>query len=348
MSINPLSILGTGGYTLPVVGNEALLSFLHDPHDSTWLVEKTGIQGHSLNLDCSTGEKVVQEDGWDYALRAAREAIENAGIRAHDIDHLCLATCTPRKTRFWRDTLTLHSALGLKPTAVIDEIPGGCGALAKVFQTVEAHARGNPNWVALIIGANDTSSHLIANLDQYRRVPGALLSLDVFSDGAGALVLGPGRARHSLVRTYCAVNGERSLVTYEGGGTANPTNADTIDTHVFIMDGRDVVAQFQPIMGQVISNLCYASGLPLDAVLRWYIHQANLRLVQGLAKEHKIPMERLPCNVDSFGNTVSASTLLLLNQDLKNGDLPSGPVIFAVMGAGTMYGGAVFMPPVSQ
>ena len=71
MSTNPLSILGTGGYTLPVVGNEALLSFLHDSHDSPWLVEKTGIQGHSLNLDCSTGKKVVQEDGGDYSLRTA-------------------------------------------------------------------------------------------------------------------------------------------------------------------------------------------------------------------------------------------------------------------------------------
>ena len=348
MSTNPLSILGTGGYTLPVVGNEALLSFLGSSHDSAWLVEKTGIQGHSLNLDCSTGKKRVPEDGWDYALKAARETMDAAGVSAHAIDHLCLSTCTPRNVNFMADALALHSALGLRPTAVIDQVDGGCGGLAKAFQTAEAHARGNPDWTALIIGANDVSSFLTANLDQYRRVPGALLSLEVFSDGAGALVLGPGKDRHALVRTYCAVDGNHTLVKYKGGGTAYPTNADTLDSHVYVMDGRDVMAQFRPAMGRTISNLCYDLKISSDAVSRWYLHQANFRLIQGFAKDQGISMDRIAHNVDSIGNTVNASTLLLLHDDLKNGGLPPSPVVFAVVGAGMMEGGAVFMPPVSQ
>ena len=341
--IRPLSILGTGGITLPLIDNANLLQYLNAPKDGAWLERKVGIQTHSLNFDCATGKKIDQNDGLDYAVMAAFEAMQNAGISADEIDQICYTTCTPRNLHFMADTIELHRILGLRPTAIVDQIDGGCAALAKGFQLAKLYANGkNPNWKALIVGSNDVASMI--NKERYELVPYAWQSPSIFGDGAGAVVLGHGEGKPWLDKVYCAVNGDHPLVTYEGGGTAHPTSMATLNGHVYVMDGPDVATQFGPAMTRGLDNLLVQAGLTVDDVERFYLHQANLRLIHLFARSKKIPMDRIPHNVDRFGNTVSASTLLLLNEDMQNGLEFRKPILFCYVGAGMMEGGALFLP----
>jgi len=341
-----LTIRGTGGFTLPLIENKELLEYLESQKDSAWLEEKTGIKTHSLNFDCSQGSKIDNTiSSIDYAEYAARQAMANAGLSAENIDHLCLATCTPSQLHFMRDVIELHRRLGLRKDVVVDQIDGGCAALAKAFQTVEIHARYSnkyPNYNALIVATNDVSSFL--DKERYKTVQNAWLSPVVFADGAGALILGPGDGMF-LARTYCAVDGNHPLVEYLGGGAEYPTNLATLDKHTYIMDARDVATQFSPAMERVLDNLLwYRKTISIENINKWYIHQANLRLIEHFVKENNISMDLVPHNVDVFGNTVSASTLLLLHRDILNREFPNdGPVIFIFVGAGMMEGGALFL-----
>lgn len=341
-----LTIRGTGGFTLPLVENKELLQYLELPKDSDWLEAKTGILSHSLNFDCSTGVKIDSNlSSIDFAEYAARQAMVNAGFLAADIDHLCLSTCTQSHLHFMRDVIELHRRLGLRSDVVVDQVDGGCAALAKAFQSVETHARVSvkyPNYNALVVGSNDVSSFL--DKERYKKVPDAWLSSVVFADGAGALCLGPGNGLF-LARTYCAVDGNHPLVKYRGGGAEVPTRVDTLDEHAYVMDARDVAAQFGPALERVLNYfLSRHQSVSLEKIERWYIHQANLRLIERFAKEKNIPMDRVPHNVDYLGNTVSASTLLLLHKDITSGKFPkNGPVIFLFVGAGMMEGGALFL-----
>lgn len=240
------------------------------------------------------------------------------------------------------DVIEIHRQLGLHPTTVVDQIDGGCAALAKAFQLVKMHGSTDPNWKALIIGANDVSSMI--NKERYLSVPKAWMSPAIFADGAGAMVLGPGNGGHRLSEVYCAVDGNHPLVTYQGGGSAKPTSSETLEDHVYVMDARDVATQFVPAMSRVLKNLLTRSCLPLDTIGCWFLHQANFRLIEKFAGLQRISMGKIPHNVDRIGNTVSASTLLLLNEETGNGELTEAPFAFVYVGAGMMEGGALFLP----
>jgi 3-oxoacyl-[acyl-carrier-protein] synthase-3 len=339
MAVSGLQILGSGGFIFPeIVTNEEILGLLGNPRTPEWMVRKIGIEGHSLNLDPRTGRKRYPEiNAIDYAERAARQAIDDAGASADAIDHLILCTCTPAYPRFWADAIELHRRLGMRREASVYQIDGGCAALANAF-----HLAKRLDGVILMVAANDVASFFDA--ERYRRVEGAWLSPAMFADGAGAVLLGPNGSGVRLGEVYCAVDGTHPLVTYAGGGAAIPTNAESLDAHAYIMDTKDVVAQFAPAMQRVWRHFqrTYTDLRPAH-LRRVYPHQANFRLVEALAREFKLPLERVAHNVDRIGNTVSASTLLLLDEDRRAGRFPSeGPVLFTWVGAGMFEGGAIF------
>lgn len=346
MRANRLSILGTGGFTLPTISNDGLMRFLGSPKDSAWLIQKTGIERHSLNFDCRTGKKLTSEHSLDYAERAARQAMAQADVSADRIDHICYATCTPANIHFDSDVIELHRRLGLRRDAVIDQKNGGCAALAKVFDLARVYASECPkerDFYTLIIAANDVAAFIDRTRYRSDRTPldDAWLSPLIFADGAAALLLGPGDGL-ALTHTAIAVDGNHPLVTYRGGGAAMPTEEATLDAHAYVMDARDVARQFLPAMERVLTGLFKNQGLAINDIGRWYIHQANLRFLEAFATRYGIPMERIPHNVDRFGNTVSASTLLLLDDDVRSGRFPNEPVMFLFVGAGMMEGGVLF------
>lgn len=339
---NSIGILGTGGYTLPLVENEPLMRLLGMPRPAAWLSEKTGIEGHSLNFDAATGCKRFPDlSNLDYAEQACRLALKDARIAENEVDHLILSTCTPSQPRFWADAIELHRRLGLGRSAIVHQVDGGCAALANAFKLAQVFAAADGRRITLIAAANDVASFI--DVERYGRVADAWFSPVMFADGAGAAVLGPVGAGPTLRDVYCGVDGAHPLVTYRGGGAAVPTRSDTLDEHAYVMNARDVVAQFGPAMMRVWSYFQAHHGLDVRDIGRWYLHQANLRLIEAFGRFAGLPLDRIPTNVERFGNTVSASTLLLLDEDRRLGRLPEEkPFLFMWVGAGMVEGGALF------
>lgn len=341
-----LHIVGSAGLTFPQVGNKEVLGILGDPRMPEWLEQKTGIRGHSLNVDPRTFIKRANVTAVDYAEQVAKDSLVDAGLDSSRIHQLVLCTCTPAQQLFWADAIELHRRLNLKRDARILEVPGGCAALAQAFYQVELESfqadRQGREWNALIIAVNDTASYF--DQERYRRVRGAWLSFSMFADGAAALALSTSGDGPRLAGTYCAYDGAHPLVTYRGGGGLVPTSAATLDEHLFLMNPQDIAAQFAPTMQRVWEHFHAAFCLELSDVRRFYIHQANVRLIEELTERFGIPRDAVPINADRFGNTVSASTLLLLDEDRKRfGETLPTPFLFMWVGAGMVEGGALFL-----
>jgi 3-oxoacyl-[acyl-carrier-protein] synthase-3 len=333
-----LTILGTGGYTLPVVGNRALMEFIGTPENSAWEEETIGVDGRSLNFDCAAGCKRTRETGLDWAERAARQAMAAAGLHAAQVDQLCLTTCTPTHPRFMADAIELQRRLGLRPATVVSQTDGGCAGLAKVLQEVQAYAHcASSRWTALVVAVNDASSFLSGG--HYRRIPAAWLAPALFADGAGAAVLGEGGGPR-LVDVCCTVDGNPPRFGFRGAAVA--ASANTV--HACVLDGGGLAAQFGVGVRRARKWLAERWGIHTRDVQRWYIHQANYRVIAAAITALGLAPERVPYNVHRIGNTGSASTLLLLDEDVRNGCRPArGPSVFLWLGAGMMEGGALFI-----
>ncbi|OGL58792.1 hypothetical protein A3H10_04770 [Candidatus Uhrbacteria bacterium RIFCSPLOWO2_12_FULL_46_10] len=343
MSTHALTIIGSGGVILPTMGNEELMMLLGDPRPASWPFEKLGIERHSLNLNLD-GMKIMPTTGLDYAEMAAQNALRAGGIHPERVKHLVLLTCTPNELHFQRDAITLAHRLGLCRTVTIQQLDPGCAGVASGLQLIEAFYRlqDGDDWYALIVATNDVASSF--NRERYQRVRGAWVAPAIFGDGAGAILLGPGEGPH-LVGTYVAYEPEHPLVFYRGGGVSCPTTETSIDEHVYLVDVHDVAGSFAPAMERVWQHFSERYGISVGDIGRFYLHQANLNLIKGLVGALGIPEERAPHNVDRFANTVSASTLLLVDEDCRAGRYPKDqPIIFMLVGAGAVEGGALFMP----
>ena len=135
------------------------------------------------------------------------------------------------------------------------------------------------------------------------------------------------------------------LVTYPGGGCLHHTAASNLADHVFLMDGVKVAEVFPPLMARDFQMLqedwpttiksFTGADFDVDAVARWYLHQANGVVVGQAIEMLGLPPERAPISVDHYGNTSAASTLILLDEDRRAGLVNKGDlVVFLWIGAG--------------
>ena len=135
------------------------------------------------------------------------------------------------------------------------------------------------------------------------------------------------------------------LVTYPGGGCLHHTSASNLADHVFLMDGVKVAEVFPPLIDPGLPDArrgladhreaFTGADFDIDAVARWYLHQANGVVVRQAVEMLGLPPERVPISVDHYGNTSAASTLILLDEDRRAGRVNDGDlVVFLWIGAG--------------
>jgi len=134
-------------------------------------------------------------------------------------------------------------------------------------------------------------------------------------------------------------------VTYPAGGCLHRTSASNVADHLFLMDGKRVSTVFGPLMQRNMEMLAddwptrikpfVGADFDIGLVARWYLHQANGIVVREASKQLGLPAERVPLNVDRYGNTSAASTLILLDEDRRAGRVQEGDlVVFMWIGAG--------------
>ncbi len=314
------SVVRGYGAALPkrVVTNRELETMV-DTSDE-WIVQRTGITQRYIAGDDETTASLGE--------KAARAALDNAGLTPDDIDLVLLATSTPNNT-FPATAVEIQNRLGMKHGYAFD-MQAVCSGFVYGMTTADLHLRGGLAKRALVIGA-ETFSRILDWNDRTTCV--------LFGDGAGAVVLeaqeGEGTiADRGILTAHLRSDGSHKDKLYVDGG---PSTTGTVG-HLK-MEGREVFKHAVAMITDVIEDAFEATGTTAEDI-DWLVpHQANRRIIDGSAKKLNIPTEKVVVTVDIHGNTSAASIPLALSVACADGRIKKGDlVMLEAMGGGFTWG----------
>lgn len=316
-------IIGCGSY-LPAarVTNEDLVARGVDTSDD-WITQRTGIKSRHFAAD---GEMTS-----DLAVAAAKAALASAGLTPNCIDAVILATTTPDNT-FPATATKVQAALGMTRGFAFD-IQAVCAGFIFALSTADNFIRARAANRVLVIGA-ETFSRLLDWEDRATCV--------LFGDGAGAVVLeateATGADKESLIlSTHLHSDGRQYDLLYVDGG---PSSTGTTG-HVR-MQGQEVFRHAVTRLAGVVEEALEANGLAPSAIDWMAPHQANMRIIDGIAKKLKLSPDKVIKTVERHGNTSAASIPLALAEAVGDGRIKRGDLILMeAIGGGLSWGGAL-------
>jgi len=316
-------LIGTG-YKLPakVLTNDDLSKMVET--NDEWISTRTGIKSRHI----ATKEELTS----DFAYEAAKMAIHNAKISNDEIDFVIVATITGDNT-FPATAAKLSQKLGLKPGTPAMDVNAACSGFVYATQIADNMIRLGQVKTALVIGA-ETLSKITDWTDRNTCV--------LFGDGAGAAIYraveGTGRNTDTgILATKIYADGNQFAHLYSDGGVSTTQTAGFIH-----MDGKEVFKVAIPSLIQGVEDTLSLAGLSVKDV-DWYVpHQANLRIIDSVAKKLEIDESKVIVTLDHHGNTSAASIPLALAEAVDAGKIKSGDlVVMSAMGAGFTWGGIV-------
>jgi len=285
-----------------------------------WIVSRTGIRTRRI-----AGE---EESTADLALAAARAALADGAFEPADIDEIVLATDTPEV--FIPDTSPyVQDRLGAGHIPCYDLAGSGCAGFVLALDIARSRAISHGHRV-LVIGVE-----LLTRLMNWQDRNTCFL----FGDAAGAAVVGPGPGAVEIVAATAGTDGSKSdILGVEAGGTRVPITVERarqgLHKHV-VMQGREVFREAVSRMNQASHEVLERAGVSIDDVALVVPHQANLRILNAVAKRLQVPEERVFVNVQKYGNTGSASVPLALWEAREQGRIEPGDlVLLTAFGAG--------------
>lgn len=317
-------IVGWGKYVPSKVLTNDDLSRMVNTSDE-WIVTRTGIRERRVAGSKDTTASM--------GLAAAKEALERAGIRPHEVDLIIVATATPEYA-FPATACLVQDALGAVNAGSFDLSAGCTGfmyALAMGAQVIQSGAHD----VVLIIGS-ETLSRILDWNDRGTCV--------LFGDGAGALVMRAGTSPGGVLSTMIRSDGSGGeLLIVPGGGSKHPASHQTLEQglHFVKMNGREVFRFATRIMDKSAREVVAKAGVSMDDVELIIPHQANLRIIQAAARALKLPEDRFFVNLQHYGNTSSASIPIAICEAVEQGKLkPGDHCVMVGFGAGLTWGAA--------
>jgi 3-oxoacyl-[acyl-carrier-protein] synthase-3 len=315
-------IIGCGSH-LPrhVVSNQDLAQKV-DTSDE-WITQRTGIRSrHIAGPDENTS---------DLALAAARKAMDDAGITADQIDLIVLATTTPDHT-FPATATRIQAALGMTRGMAFD-LQAVCSGFVFALAVADNFIRLGQARTALVIGA-ETFSRILDWEDRTTCV--------LFGDGAGAVVLQAEDSEgtsddRGVLSTHLHSDGRYYDILWVDGGPSS-----TQSTGHVRMAGQEVFRQAVSRLSEVVREALDATGLKA-ADIDWLVpHQANKRIIDGIARKLGLPPDRVVSTVDHHGNTSAASIPLALAEAMGDGRIKPGDlVLMEAIGGGLSWGAAL-------
>ena len=349
-------IVGAGGFVPKrVVKNDRLVRAIPG-WPAERIAERTGIEERRYlwDFDEKAGKAIPPPDDATYWPRgnvdmteaALRQAMERAQLRADELDAIFLVTSTPDEVNFSRDAVELHRRVGARPEALAMVVDSGCGgALYVADMARQMILSGSARTVAIC--ASTLASPYLDREVFTSEMPGrkginAFLSIYLFGDGAGAILLHGDTAADAGIVASSAGTDHSELVVHRGGGAKLPphTRASVAD-HAWYVDGREVAAAYPFYMQKAVSECLGQRPELAGEISRYYLHQASKPVLMSFVERAGLPRERVPVNVTRYANTSAASTLLLFAEDLGEGRVKLGSgelVLFAAVGAGVHYG----------
>ena len=312
-------LAGCGAY-LPerVVTNEELSETL-DTSDE-WIRQRTGISERRI--------AAKNELTSDLAVKAAKAALNHAGVLASEIDLIVLATATPDKT-FPATATKVQAELGITRGAAFD-VQAVCTGFIYALTVADNFIRVGQSNNALVIGA-ETISRILDWEDRRTSV--------LFGDGAGAVVLRsvPGSELAGILSTQIRSDGRYQNLLHVDGGPSS-----TMTVGHLRMEGKEVFRHAVTNMSSVLEAILKENELEPDD-LDWLVpHQANKRILESTAKKIGLPSEKVVVTLDRHANTSAASIPLALTEAVCDGRIKGGDLLaLEAMGGGFTWGASL-------
>ena len=310
-------IIGTGSCLPETVVTNDDLSAIVDTSDE-WISSRTGIRERRL---------AKEETTTSLSLEAAKRALADAGVSSKELDLIVVGTLTG-------DYITPSAACEVQAglgavNATAFDINAACSGFMFGLHMVNAYIRAGMCRTALVIGA-ETLSRILDWSDRSTCV--------LFGDGAGAAVVQA--QERGLIAFDQGSDGERGACLACRGRTNNNPLVQTDKTYGYVqMDGQEVYKFAVTTVPQSIRRVLENAGTEAEDVSYYLLHQANLRIIQSVAKRLKLEPERFPVSLDHCGNISAASVPILLDEVNRKGMLHRGDkIILSGFGGGLTWG----------
>jgi 3-oxoacyl-[acyl-carrier-protein] synthase-3 len=315
-------ITGIGGYVPDYVLTNEELSRMVDTNDE-WIMTRVGIKERRILTEEGLGTSYM-------ARKAAKQLIRKTGVNPDEIDALIVATSTA-DYHFPSTASIVIGKLGLKNAMAFDFWAACCGFIYSLDVATSMIQSGRYKKI-ILIGADKMSS--ATDYKDRSTCP-------LFGDGAGAVLLEAAEdTEYGLRDSYLRTDGiGLPFLHMKAGGSVSPASHFTVDhrMHFTYQEGRTVFRYAVTNMSADSALIAERNGLTKDSI-QWIIpHQANMRIIEAVAKRLELPMEKVMVNIEHFGNTSAATIPLALweyEPKLRKGD----NMIMTAFGAGFVHG----------
>ncbi|MFA7073824.1 MAG: beta-ketoacyl-ACP synthase III [Endomicrobiaceae bacterium] len=320
-----VKILSTGSYVPERVLTNFDLEKMVETSDE-WITTRTGIRERRIIDKSQTSS--------DLAYNASLKAIEHAKISVNDIDLILVATITPDMP-LPATACFLQQKLKAFNSAAFD-ISAACTGFIYGVGIAKAFIESGMYKTILVVGV-EALSRITDWTDRNTCV--------LFGDGAGAMIFQASETDNDILSVYLGADGNHTgLLDIPGGGTANPTTHETIDQklHTIKMAGKDVFKVAVTKMAESAEKAMIMAGKTDQDIDLYIPHQANLRIIDAVAKKAGINKDKVYINVHKYGNMSAATTIVALDEAKQEGRISKGGLVELVaFGGGLTWGGCI-------
>ncbi|MEW6187490.1 MAG: beta-ketoacyl-ACP synthase III [Thermodesulfobacteriota bacterium] len=323
----PIHIQGTGSYVPPKVLHNRDIETILDTTDE-WIIQRTGIRERRI-----ADPEVAASD---LALEASKGALEMAGKKADDIQLIIMATITP-------DTHCPAAANWLQaklpaPQAVTFDVTAACSGFIFALNVAEQYLKAGTVKNVLVV-----ASEIMTRTLNWKDRSTAIL----WGDGAGAAFLTLDGSNPQILSTHIHTDGAggMNLLMPGGGSKTTPISHDSVDKDLHTLKLIEASASVR-VAVKHFADSCHeaveANGISMKDI-DWVIpHQANLRMIQSLAKRLDLPMEKFFMTIEKYGNISSASVAIALDEAVRSAAVQKGQlVLLTAFGGGLTWGSAL-------
>ena len=315
-------ITGVGGYVPDYVLNNDELSRMVDTNDE-WIMSRVGIKERRILNEEGLGTSYM-------ARKAAKQLIQKTGVDPDSIDALIVATSTA-DYKFPSTASIVVGKVGLKNAFAFDFWAACCGFLYTLEVATGLIQSGRYKKI-IVIGADKMSS--IVDYQDRQTCP-------LFGDGAAAVLLEATEEENiGVLDSYLRTDGKGlPFLHMKAGGSVCPPNHFTVDhrLHYLYQEGRTVFRYAVTKMSDDCALIVERNGLDSSNIRFVVPHQANIRIIEAVAKRLELSMDKVMLNIEHFGNT-SAATIPLALWEYENQLRKGDNLILTAFGAGFVHG----------
>ena len=316
----PARIIGTGSALPALLVSNRELEKIVDTTDE-WIRSRTGIESRPI---------AVEETTTSMAIEAAKKALQDAKASPEELDLIIVGTISPDHY-FPSTACEIQNALGAVNATAFD-ISAACAGFLFGLGIVDAYMKAGTVRTALVVGAETLSKMMDWN-DRSTCV--------LFGDGAGAAVVRSDESGiMSMVQGSDGARG--NALTCEGRRVNNPYKKNDTSLDYTKMNGQEVYKFAVKTVPKSIEEALLKANVKADDVKYFLLHQANLRIIEAVAKRLGQSIEKFPTNLQECGNISAGSVPVLLDHVNREGMLQKGDtIVLAGFGAGLTWGAAV-------